>query len=148
VDGKSCEAYRANLKRFEQAIDVRLVDWKMKLAPHKGAHLVAYHDSWPYFAERFGLEIDLFLEPKPGIPPTPSHLAALVKKMREQDVRAILVDAHLNRRHAESLASKTGAVAVPVTHFPGGVKGTENGYISLIDYLVNSITAALSKKAH
>lgn len=144
VDVKSCDAYRANLKVFQERIDARLVEWQKQMAPHKGASLVAYHDSWPYFAERFGLKIDSFLEPKPGIPPTPSHIASLVQKMRQENVRVILVDAYLSRRQAESVASKTGAVTVPVSHFPGGVKGTDGDYVQLIDYLVKSIAQALS----
>lgn len=147
LDSKSCEAYRANLKAFQETIDARLTTWQKQLAPHKGAQLVGYHDSWPYFAERFELRIELFLEPKPGIPPTPSHVASLVQKMREQNARVILMDAHLNRRPAESLAAKTGAVIVPVTHFPGGVKGTEGGYVQLIDYLVKAIAEALNKQS-
>jgi len=146
VDAKSCDTYRVNLKRFQETIDARLVEWQKQMAPHKGASLVAYHDSWPYFAERFGLKIDTFLEPKPGIPPTPSHVASLIQKMREQNVRVILVDAYVSRRQAESLASKIGAVTVPVSHFPAGVKGTEGGYVQLIDYLVNSISQALAGK--
>lgn len=145
VDSKSCDIYRANEKRFQQTIDTRLAEWQKELAPYKGAHLVAYHDSWPYFAERFGLKIELFLEPKPGIPPTPSHLTTLIQRMQEQNARVILVDAYLNRRHAESIAARTGAVTVPVTHFPGGQKGTEGGYVPLIDYLVRSISQALAK---
>ena len=144
AEPKSYEFYRANLKAFEEKIDARMVEWEKQMAPHKGAPVVAYHDSWPYFAERFGLKIELFLEPKPGIPPTPSHIASLVQKMREQNVRVILVDAYVNRRQADSVASKTGAVTVPVSHFPGGVKGTEGGYIQLVDYLVNSISQALA----
>jgi zinc/manganese transport system substrate-binding protein len=146
VDSKSCEVYRANQKRFQQTIDGRLLEWQKELAPYKGAHLVAYHDSWPYFAERFGLKIELFLEPRPGIPPTPSHLTTLVQRMHEQNARVILVDAYLNRRHAQSIAARTGAVTVPVTHFPGGQKGTEGGYVPLIDYLVRSISQALAKQ--
>jgi len=144
TDAKSCDAYRANLKAFQEKIDARMVEWQKQMTPHKGASLVAYHDSWPYFAERFGLKIDMFLEPKPGIPPTPSHIASLVQKMRQENVRVILVDAYVSRRQADSLASKTGAVTVPVSQFPGGVKGTEGGYVQLIDYLVKSISQALA----
>jgi len=144
AEPKAYEIYRANLKTFEEKIDARMVEWQKQMAPHKGASLVAYHDSWPYFAQRFGLKIEMFLEPKPGIPPTPSHIASLVQKMREQKVRVILVDAYVSRRQADSVASKTGAVTVPVSHFPGGVKGTDGGYIQLIDYLVNSISQALA----
>jgi len=144
ADVKACDAYRANLKAFQEKIDARMLEWQRQMAPHKGASLVAYHDSWPYFAERFGLKIEMFLEPKPGIPPTPARIASLVQKMREQNVRVILLDAYVNRRQADSVASKTGAVTVPVSHFPGGVKGTEGGYVQLVDYLVNSISQALA----
>jgi zinc/manganese transport system substrate-binding protein len=146
LDNKSCDLYRSNLHRFQETIDRRLVDWQKQLAPYKGAHLVAYHDSWLYFAERFGLKIELFLEPKPGIPPTPAHLTTLVQRMRDEKARVILVDVYLNRRHAESVAGKTGGVTVPVTHFPGGIKGTEGGYVQLLDYLVRSISQALGKQ--
>src|SRR6185436_19193924 len=146
LDAKSAEKFQANLKIFTEALYVKMVQWQEKLASFKGQQLVAYHNSWLYFAERFGLKIELFLEPKPGIPPSPAHLTSLVQKMREQSVRAILVDAYLNRRHAESLASKTGATAVPVTQYPGGVKGTEGGYVQLMDYLVKEIAQALSNQ--
>jgi zinc/manganese transport system substrate-binding protein len=143
-DPANAGVYRANLKAFTTALDAKLVAWRQKLAPFKGRGVVAYHDSWPYFAQEFGLKIDLFLEPKPGIPPTPSHLAEVIMRMKEQHVRVIIVDAYLNRRTAETVARETGATVVPVTQFPGGIKGTEGGYIQLVDQLVNSLAAALA----
>lgn len=143
-DPANAAVYRANLKTFTTALDAKLVAWRQKLAPFKGRGVVAYHDSWPYFAQEFGLRIDLFLEPKPGIPPSPSHLAEVIMKMKEQHVRVIIVDAYLNRRTAETVARETGATVVPVTQFPGGIKGTEGGYIQLVDQLVNSLAAALA----
>jgi len=122
-----------------------MAEWQRKLEPFKGQQLVAYHNSWLYFGERFGLKIDLFLEPKPGVPPTPTHLAEVITKMKAEKVRVIIVDPYLNRRTAETVAAKTGATVVDVTHFPGGVKGTEGGYIPLMDYLVNSIAQALAR---
>jgi len=145
-DGKSCDACRANLKKFTDALDAKMAEWQKKLAPFKGQQIVAYHNSWLYFGERFGLKIDLFLEPKPGIPPTPSHLAEVITKMKADKVHVIIVDPYLDRRTAESVAAKTGAIVVDVTQFPGGVKGTEAGYIPLLDYLVNSIAHALGEK--
>ncbi len=143
-DGKSCDVYRANLKKFTDAIDAKLVEWQKTLEPFKGQQLVAYHNSWLYFARRFGLKIELYLEPKPGVPPTPTHLAEVITKMNEDKVHVILVDPYLNRRTAEAVAAKTGASVVEVTQFPGGVRGTEAGYIPLIDYLVNSVARALA----
>ena len=145
-DAANAETYHDNLKTFTAALDAKLVEWQKTLAPFKGRGVVAYHDSWPYFARDFGLKIDLFLEPKPGIPPTPSHLAEVITKMKAEQVNEIIVDAYLNHRTAETVARETGATVVPVTQFPGGLKGTDGGYIALLDQLVNSLAAALGKK--
>jgi zinc/manganese transport system substrate-binding protein len=144
-DPKSCDVYRANLKMFTDQIDAKLVEWQKTFAPFKGQSIVGYHDSWPYFAREFGLKMDLYLEPKPGVPPTPTHLAEVIMKMKADKVHVIIVDPYLNRRTAETVAAKTGATVVDVTQFPGGIKGTEGGYIALLDYLVNSIAKALAE---
>jgi len=145
LDAKSCDTYRANLKKFAEELDKKTVEWEKLLAPFKGQRIVAYHNTWPYFARRFGLSIDLFLEPKPGIPPTPVHLAEVVSRMKAEHVRVILVEPYQNRRTAEAVAAETGATVVAVAQFPGGVKGTDKGYIELMDYLVNSLARALSE---
>jgi len=126
-------------------LESKTKEWEKLLAPFKGQRLVAYHNTWPYFARQFGLNIDLFLEPKPGIPPTPVHLAEVVSRMKAEHVRVILVEPYQNRRTAEAVAADTGAMVVDVAQFPGGVKGTDKGYIELMDYLVNSIAKALSE---
>jgi len=146
LDAQSADAYRANLKKFTDTLDNKLAEWQKKLEPFKGQQVVAYHNSWLYFGDRFGLKIDLFLEPKPGVPATPRHLAEVILKMKQDKVHAILVDPYLDRRTAETVAGKTSAVVVEVTHFPGGVKGTEGGYITLLDYLVNAVAKALAAK--
>ena len=145
VDAKNAETYRANLKKFTAALDVKMAEWQQTLAPFAGASIVAYHDSWPYFARDFGFKIDLFLEPKPGIPPTPAHLAEVIFKMKSEKARVIIVDPYLNRRTAETVARDTGAAVVDVTQFPGGLKGTDGGYIQLEDYLVNTLAKALTE---
>lgn len=145
-DPKNADTYRANLKKFDDAIDAKLAQWHKTLDPFKGQSVVAYHDSWPYFAKEFGLKIDLFLEPKPGIPPTPAHLAEVIMKMKEENAKVIIVDPYLNRKTAETVARDTGATVVEVTQFPGGVKGTEGGYIATVDYLVNALAKALGEK--
>ncbi|MGD0536524.1 MAG: metal ABC transporter substrate-binding protein [Verrucomicrobiota bacterium] len=144
-DPKSAGYFAANLKQFTDTIDAKLGEWQKTLAPFKGRRVVAYHDSWPYFGNRFGLRIDLFLEPKPGIPPTPAHLAGVIATMKAENVRVIIVDPYLNRRTAETVARNTGATVVDVTQFPGGLKGTEGGYIPLLDRLVNSLAQALAE---
>jgi len=146
LDPTNREVYNASAKRFIESLDAKLVAWCEKLAPFKGQNIVAYHNSWLYFAERFGLKIDLFLEPKPGIPPSPAHLADVIAKMKSTGARVIIVDPYLNRKTAETVARETGATVVDVAQFPGGVKGTEDSYVALMDYLVNSLAKALGEK--
>ena len=145
LDPKSCDAYRDNTKQFVGQLDRKMEEWDKLLEPFKGQRMVAYHNTWPYFARQFGLSIDLFLEPKPGIPPTPVHLAEVVSRMKADHIHVILVEPYQNRRTAEAVAADTGATVVDVTQFPGGIKGTDKGYIELMDYLVASIARALGE---
>ncbi len=144
-DAKSADVYLANLKKFEDAIDAKMIEWQKTLSPFKGQNIVSYHDSWLYFTRRFDLNIIAFLEPKPGIPPTPAHLAEVITKMKQDKTRVIIVDPYLNRKTAETVGRNTGAIVLDVTQFPGGVKGTEGGYIQMVDYLVNSLAKALGE---
>ena len=145
LEPKSAENFRANLKRFDEQLDAKMVEWEKLLAPFKGQRIVAYHDGWPYFAKRFGLKIDLFLEPKPGIPPTPVHLAEVILQMRTEHIRPILVEPYQNRKTAQTVAAETGAVVVDVSQFPGGAKGTEGGYLELVDHNVRGIAQAFGE---
>jgi len=145
LEAGSAEVYRTNLQKFVEKIDARLPVWQKTLAPYQGQSVVGYHNSWPYFAQRFGLKIDTFLEPKPGLPATPAHLAEVISKMKEGNIRLIIVDRYLDRRTADSVAQRTGAEVVEVSHYPGAIKGVEPNYIALIDYLVNSIARSLGR---
>ncbi|HWD91609.1 MAG TPA: metal ABC transporter substrate-binding protein [Verrucomicrobiae bacterium] len=143
-DPQAADFYRANLKKFDDEIDAKLVEWHKQLDPFRGRSIVAYHDSWPYFAKEFGLKIDLFLELKPGSPPTPAHLAEVTMKMRPEDARVIIVEPYLNRKTAETVAGDANAWIVEVTQFPGGINGTEGGYIPMVDQLVKKLARALT----
>ena len=144
LDAANASTYEANKTKFIAQLDSRMPGWQAKLAPFKGQPLVAYHNSWPYFAARFGLKSELFLEPKPGIPPSPAHLAEVIEKMKAEKAHVIIVDPYLNRKTAETVAHSTGAVVVDVSQFPGAIKGTDGSYVALIDYLVDSIAKALA----
>jgi len=144
LDPSHATVYLENARRFIEHLNERMAEWERMLAPFKGEAIVAYHNSWPYFAKRFGLRLDLFLEPKPGLPPTPAHLADVIARMKEGGAKVIVVDPYLSRKTAERVADETGARVVQVTHFPGGVEGTDGGYIAMMDYLVESIADALA----
>lgn len=145
VDPDHSATYHKNLDVFSKRINEQLAAWQKQMAPFQGKSVVAYHNSWPYFANRFGVKIDLFLEPKPGIPPTPAHLTVVVTRMKAERIGVILVEPYQNRKTAEKVSAETGAAIVDFAQYPGGVKGSEGGYIELMDYLVNTLSTALSR---
>jgi zinc/manganese transport system substrate-binding protein len=142
VDSANAAFYQANAKQFEATINAKLQEWGAKLLPFREQNVVAYHDSWPYFAHRFGLSINIFLEPKPGIPPSPSHLAEVIQQMKAQHIKAIIVEPYHNRKIAEKVASATGAKVVDFAQYPGAFPNTDT-YVKLIDTLVNRLAAAM-----
>src|SRR5213596_3479856 len=142
LDPANAAFYEANYKKFEATINAKLQEWGAALLPFHGQHVVAYHDSWPYFAHRFGLDIDIFLEPKPGIPPSPSHLAEVIAQMRAKPIKTIIVEPFHDRKIAEKVASATGAKVVDFSQFPGGLPGTDS-YVKLIDTLISRLAAVL-----
>jgi zinc/manganese transport system substrate-binding protein len=142
VDSGNAAAYDANYKKFEATINAKLQEWGAAMLPFKGQSVVAYHDSWPYFAHRFGVNIDTFLEPKPGIPPSPSHLAEVIEKMKTQKIRAIIIEPFHDRKIAEKVASATGAKVVDFAQYPGGLPNAGT-YVKLIDALVARLSAAM-----
>ena len=144
LDAANAASYQANEKAFEDTINARLQTWGKALLPYRGQSLVAYHDSWVYFAHRFGFTIDVFLEPKPGIPPSPSHLAEVIGKIKAGRIKAILVEPFHNRKIAEKVAAATGAKVVEFAQYPGALPDTDS-YVSLIDALVSRLAAALAQ---
>lgn len=144
MDRPSCPEYTANLRAFKAKLDGKLKEWEAALAPFKGTPIVTYHPTWKYFAARFGLRSDLYLEPKPGLPPSPPHLAEVMQKMNDGKVRLVLVEPFQSRKTAEAVAARTGATVVDVCQFPGGLPGTANDYIALMDADVKAILAGLT----
>lgn len=144
VDPASAAVYAANLKNFTAMLDTKLIEWQRRLAPYKGAKLVTYHRDFPYLAERFGLEIVENLEPKPGIAPSPAHLAKVIGRMRASQTRVILVQPYQNRKTAETVARQTGAVVLDMPQQPGAAPNTAT-YFALMDHIVGSLATALQQ---
>jgi ABC-type Zn uptake system ZnuABC Zn-binding protein ZnuA len=134
--------FEAHLRKFTGQLDAKMAGWQKLLAPYQGRPVVTYHNYWTYFGHRFGLPMDLFLEPKPGIPPTPAHLAEVIAKMKAGNLKVITVQPYQNRKTAETVAGHTGAVVLDWPSFPGGA-GTE-GYIEWMDFLVTSTAKAFA----
>jgi zinc/manganese transport system substrate-binding protein len=146
VDPADAATFKANLKRFDDTIDRKLVEWQKLLAPYRGAKIVTYHKDFVYFAERFGLEIVEELEPKPGIAPSPAHLTKVVSTMQATKARVILVQPYQNRKTAETVARQTGAVVLDMPQQPGAVPNTST-YFDVMDHLVQTLATALGAKA-
>ena len=116
--------------------------WLAMLRPHAGTKVVGEHDAWAYFAARFGLQLVAFLEPIPGVPPTTSHLGAVIERMRAEQVGVVLTIAYFDPRYARFVSENTGAAVVPLAHQAGARPGTDD-YLSMTDYNVRRLAAAL-----
>jgi ABC-type Zn uptake system ZnuABC Zn-binding protein ZnuA len=141
IDPKSAATYQGNLARFNTKLDAKLADWQKQLAPYRGARIVTYHKDFGYLGERFGLNVVETLEPKPGISPSPAHLAGVIRKMKATNAKVILVQPFQNRRTAETVARQTGAVVLDIPQQPGARPNTAS-YFDMMDYLVNTLAGA------
>ena len=144
LDPANAALYRANLKKFDERIDQKLAEWTKLMEPYRGTKIVTYHKSYEYFAARFGLEIVGQIEPKPGIEPSPTHINALIPRMKEAGAKLVMIEPNRPRKTPRYVADAIGAKLVIV---PGMVGGHEKikDYLSLFDYDVAQITAALKE---
>jgi zinc/manganese transport system substrate-binding protein len=118
--------------------------WQAAMAPFKGLKIVTYHRSWPNFAAAFGLDVIGYVEPKPGIPPSPAHTLDLIQEMKRQNIKIILVEPYFDLKTPNAIARDTGAKVVVMPPSVGGVKEVTN-YFQLFDYDVNLLTAAIKE---
>jgi ABC-type Zn uptake system ZnuABC Zn-binding protein ZnuA len=132
----------ANRDRFLAELETRRARWNELLAPYAGAKLFAYHNSWPYFARRFRLDIVDFIEPKPGVAPSPAHLARLISAGRKAQVRAILHEPYEPEDASQLVARKLGVPLVRLATSVDSVPGTED-YLALLDHDVAALAQAL-----
>jgi len=136
---------------FEQRLNafvMRLSDaekrWAAMMAPYKGTQVVTYHRSFPNFAERFGLEVIGYVEPRPGIPPSPQHTLDLINEMKKQNVKLVLVEPYFDLKTPNSIGRATGAEVLVMPPSVGGVKDVTD-YFALFDYDINLLIGALKK---
>lgn len=141
IDPANAARYEANRLAFLSRLQAKLAEWEERLAPLKATPIVAYHNSWPYFARRFRLDFVGFIETKPGVPPSPAHLAGIVKTMRERGVRIVVREPHEPERDVAFVAGKAGASIVTLAASVGALPQA-NDYISLFDVNVAGLIAA------
>ena len=138
------KTFQNNLKTFHMKIDSALSVWQKKMASYRGVEIIAYHNSWPYFEKRFDLKIADFIEPKPGIPPTPSHLMHIVQLINKRKIKAIIISPYFDDRSAQSIAARTNTKIVRLAPSVGAFTNV-NDYFSLFDYNINTLVTALKQ---
>jgi ABC-type Zn uptake system ZnuABC Zn-binding protein ZnuA len=143
LDPAGASTYAANEKAFEAKVNAAERSWTDERAKMKGKPIVAWHTSWKYFAEYAGVNIVGFMEPKPGVPPSPSHLTSLILTMKRTGAKVIVMEPFYDRKMADFVASKTGATVLVLPPSVGGVKGI-NDYVQLLDYDLKKVAAAVS----
>jgi zinc/manganese transport system substrate-binding protein len=118
--------------------------WTAALAPYKGTKVVTYHRSFPNFAERFGLSVIGYVEPKPGIPPSPQHTLDVINEMKQQNVKVVLVEPYFDLKTPNAIGRAAGAEVLVMPPSVGGVKQATD-YVALFDYDVNLLVGAFKK---
>jgi zinc/manganese transport system substrate-binding protein len=134
--------FAANLKSFDEKIDMKLKEWMDKMAPFKGAKVIAYHNEWCYFENRFGLKILDFLEPKPGIPPTPSQLVKIIGEVKTNHVKVIITSPYFSTSSSDVITKQTGAKTVVLATSVEAFDGVKN-YFDLFDFDIDLLVNAL-----
>lgn len=136
--------FEKNLISFNAKIDGKTKEWITKMAPYKGSKIIAYHNEWVYFEQRFGLEIVDFLEPKPGIPPSPGQLAKVIAEMKRQDMKVIISSPYFTTESADLVARQTGGEVVVLATSVGAEEHIKN-YFDLFEYDIRQMVEALGK---
>ncbi len=144
IDPDHAEVYEANRSRFLQELENKLKIWEHQMAPWRGQPIVAYHNSFPYLARRFRLNFIDFIESKPGIPPSPTHVAELLREIRDRQVNVIIREPYESDRIPRLLSSKTGASVVTLVSSVGAIPQVQD-YFSLFDYNIGALLAALEE---
>ncbi|HEV8582506.1 MAG TPA: metal ABC transporter substrate-binding protein [Thermoanaerobaculia bacterium] len=141
LDAAGSAIYQRNLAAFEQRLAQKDAEWMAKMAPYAGTKVVTFHDSWPNFAKHFKLNIVGHIEPKPGIPPTPSHTLEIINLIQSQKVPVILVEPYFDKKTPNYIAGKSGAQVVTLYPSVGGTPAIKD-YFSLFDSDIDAFIAA------
>lgn len=142
IDPEGKEQYDRNVIQFSRRLDAAIGRWSEAMKPFKGEKVVTYHNSWPYFLRRFGLTAVGYVEPKPGIPPSSSHLIQLIERIKEEKVRIIIVEPYFNAKTPQFVARKSGAKIVVLPPSVSKASGMTD-YLQLFDHIVATLTTAL-----
>ncbi len=143
LDPANAAYFAQRFKDFDQRLTTAEQKWDAAMKPYRGRKLVTYHNSLPNFAKRFGLNVIGYVEPRPGIPPTPSHTIELIGVMKRENCKIIMVEPYFDLKTPNSIARETGAKVVQYLPSVGGEKGVDD-YFKLFDYDLDLLTKAFT----
>ena len=144
LDSAGQATYAQRYDDFDKRLATAERRWDAAMAPYKGTKVVTYHRSWPNFTDRFGLNVIGYVEPKPGVPPSPSHTIDLIAEMKKQQVKIIIIEPYFDSKTPKQIADQTGATVLVMAPSVGGQPGTDD-YIKLFDFNINLLVTTLSK---
>jgi ABC-type Zn uptake system ZnuABC Zn-binding protein ZnuA len=145
IDPSGKATYDKNLAAFESKLEEKDKEWLAKMAPYANTKIVTFHDSWPNFAKHFKLDVAGHIEPKPGIPPTPSHTLEIVNLIQAQKIPVMLIEPYFDLKTPNYIAQKTGAVVVTFYPSVGGVPEIKD-YFSLFDRNIDAFVNSMKGK--
>jgi ABC-type Zn uptake system ZnuABC Zn-binding protein ZnuA len=138
--------FRSNAGAYLTRVELATAAWQQRLAPLAGMEVVSFHNSWPYFARRFNIQVVDFLEPKPGVPPTPTHIAEMEARLKGGHVKAILMESYFDDRVPNLISRDTGVPVVKVPVLCGASPGTDDP-IALFETITSALAAAVKSPA-
>ena len=144
LDGANAPTYTQREADFERRLTDAEKRWTAQMAPYKGLKVVTYHRSWPNFADAFGLDVIAYIEPKPGIPPTPQHTLDVINAMKAQNVKIIMVEPYFDLKTPNSIASQTGGKVLVMPPSVGGLPSASD-YFKLFDTDIGMLIAAIKE---
>ena len=144
ADPANAARYEAGYESFVKRLDGKIAAWKQAAAPLRGMKVVTYHRSWPYFTRAFGIEVVGYLEPKPGVKPSPTHVAEVIAQIRAQKVSALAYEPYFEKRTPEMIARETGIPLVVLPPSVGGVPEVQD-YFGLFDYNLAALARVAPK---
>jgi len=131
-DSKNAEQYQSNLTQFENDLNSAISIWTKRFSDLRNKNIIFYHNSWPYFSKRFGLITVGFLEPKPGITPSPSQLNQVINQIKENEIEVIASESYFSDRAPKFIESKTNVITVKLAQSVGAIEGADS-YINLFE---------------
>ncbi|MFC1558210.1 metal ABC transporter substrate-binding protein [candidate division KSB1 bacterium] len=145
VSPENLDSFIKNIGEYTEKINKKIAVWSEKMEPYKGTPVIFYHNQWSYFCDRFGIVPANFLEPKPGIKPSASHVAKLIKQMNDQKIQVVIMSSFYEDRNPKLLSRATGAKLVKVSTVIDSDMGIKS-YIELFDFLIDIFIKNISGK--